>query len=50
MGSLHRRLRACSLGVRATQFPYGSAEYLALELYLAARAQGLPVEAPGIRR
>lgn len=50
MGSLHRRLRACSLGVRATQFPYGSAEYLALELYLAARARGLPVEAPGIRR
>lgn len=50
MGSLHRRLRACSLGVRATQFPLGSAEYLALELYLAARAGGLPVEAPGIRR
>jgi sulfur-oxidizing protein SoxA len=50
MGSLHRRLRACSLGVRATQFPYGSAEYLALELYLVTRAKGLPVEAPGIRR
>lgn len=50
MGSLHRRLRACSLGVRATQFPYGAAEYLALELYLAVRARGLPVEAPGIRR
>lgn len=50
MGSLHRRLRACSLGVRATQFPPGSPEYLALELYLAVRAQGLPVETPGIRR
>jgi sulfur-oxidizing protein SoxA len=50
MGSLHRRLRACSLGVRATQFSYGSPEYLALELYLAARAKGLPVEVPGIRR
>ena len=50
MGSLHRRLRACSLGVRATQFPLGSPEYLALELYLASRAQGLPVEAPGLRR
>lgn len=49
-GSLHRRLRACSLGVRATQFPFGSPEYLALELYLAERAQGLPVEAPGLRR
>lgn len=50
MGSLHRRLRACSLGVRATQFDYGSREYLALELYLAVRARGLPVETPGLRR
>jgi sulfur-oxidizing protein SoxA len=50
MGSLHRRLRACSLGVRATQFPLGSPEYLALELFLADRARGMPVEAPGLRR
>ncbi len=50
LGSLHRRLRACSLGVRATQFGLGSAEYLALELFLASRASGLPVEAPGLRR
>jgi sulfur-oxidizing protein SoxA len=50
LGSLHRRLRACSLGVRATQFPLGSPEYLALEAFLAARASGLPVEAPGLRR
>lgn len=50
VGSLHRRLRACSLGVRATQFDYGSPEYLALELYLAARAGGLPIETPAVRR
>jgi len=50
VGSLHRRLRACSLGVRATQFDYGSPEYLALELYLAGRAEGLPVETPAMRR
>ena len=50
LGSLHRRLRACSLGVRATQFDYGSDEYLALELYLAVRAKGLALEAPGLRR
>jgi sulfur-oxidizing protein SoxA len=50
LGSLHRRLRACSLGVRAEQFPLGSPEYLTLELYLAARAAGLPLEAPGLRR
>lgn len=50
VGSLHRRLRACSLGVRATQFAFGSPEYLALELYLAERARGLAIEAPGLRR
>ncbi len=50
LGSLHRRLRACQLGVRATPFPQGSPEYLALELFLAERAKGIPIEAPGIRR
>ncbi len=50
VGSLHRRLRACSLGVRATQFEPGGPDYLALELYLAGRAKGLPVETPAIRR
>jgi sulfur-oxidizing protein SoxA len=50
VGSLHRRLRACQLGVRATQFEPGAPEYLALELFLADRARGLPVEAPGLRR
>ena len=50
MGSLHRRLRACQLGVRAVQFPQGAPEYLALELYLAWRAKGMPVETPAMRR
>lgn len=50
MGSLHRRLRACSLGVRAEQLPAGSPEYTALELYLAWRGEGLPLESPGVRR
>ena len=49
-GSLHRRLRACQLGVRAHQFELGAPEYLALELYLAARAAGLPIETPGVRK
>jgi hypothetical protein len=30
--------------------PYGSAEYLDLERYLAWRAQGLANEVPGVRR
>lgn len=50
LGSLHRRLRACSLGVRAEQLPAGSTEYTALELYLAWRGEGLPLESPGVRR
>lgn len=50
MGSLERRLRACLSGVRAEMLPYGAAEYRDLALFLAWRAQGLPVEAPGVRR
>ena len=50
VGSLHRRLRACALGVRAVQPPPGSDDHLALELFLADRARGLPVETPGLRR
>jgi len=50
LGSLHRRLRACQIGIRAEQSPYGSQELLDLELFLAWRANGLPVEAPGVRR
>jgi len=50
MGSLERRLRACLSGIRAEMLPYGSPEYLDLELYLAWRAQGLPIETPGVRR
>jgi len=50
LGSLERRLRACLSGIRAEMLPYGAPEYLDLELYLAWRAQGLPVETPGVRR
>ena len=50
LGSLERRLRACLSGIRAEMLPYGSPEYRDLELFLAWRAQGLPVEAPGVRR
>lgn len=50
MGSLHRRLRACSLGVRAEILPFGSPDYVALELYLAWRSKDLPLESPAVRR
>ena len=49
-GSIQRRLRACFNGVRAAMPPYGSPDLVALELYLAWRARGLPVESPAVRR
>jgi L-cysteine S-thiosulfotransferase len=50
LGSLHRRLRACQVGVRAVDLAPGTEDHLSLELYLAWRARGLPVEAPAVRR
>jgi sulfur-oxidizing protein SoxA len=50
LGSLHRRLRACYQGVRAEPPVGGSYELVALELYLAWRAEGLPIESPAVRR
>ncbi|HMF11804.1 MAG TPA: sulfur oxidation c-type cytochrome SoxA [Gemmataceae bacterium] len=50
MGSLNRRLRACFQGVRAEPFASGSAELVALELYLAWRGEGLAIETPAVRR
>ena len=50
MGSLHRRLRACSLGVRAEQLEFGGPEYTNLELYLAARSAGRTIESPAVRK
>jgi sulfur-oxidizing protein SoxA len=50
IGSLQRRLRACFYGVRAEMPAYGAEALLDLELYLAWRATGLPIETPGVRR
>ena len=50
LGSLHRRLNDCDEGVRAEPMPLGSETYKAVELYLAKRAEGLPIETPGVRR
>jgi sulfur-oxidizing protein SoxA len=50
VGSLQRRLRACFYGVRAEQPAWDSTDLIALELYLAVRARGLAIEAPGVRR
>jgi sulfur-oxidizing protein SoxA len=49
LGSLHRRFRGCNKQVRATPYANGSDEYVNLELYLAWRGRGLPVETPAVR-
>ncbi len=49
MGSLQRRLRGCMTGVRAEAAPFGAPELVELELYLAARAAGMPLETPAVR-
>lgn len=49
IGSLQRRLRNCISGVRAEVPPYGAPELVDLEAYLALRAEGMPVETPGVR-
>lgn len=48
-GSLERRLRGCMVGVRAEPYPRGAPEWLALAVYLASRAAGLPVDTPAVR-
>lgn len=50
LGSLQRRLRACFFGLHAEVPAYGSDLLNELELYLAWRAKGLPIEAPAVRR
>ncbi len=49
VGNLPRRLRACMSGVRAEPFAAGAKEWVALELYLAQRAAGMPIETPAVR-
>jgi len=49
-GSLHRRFAGCNDEIRAEPYPVGSDEYTNLELYVASRGQGLPVEAPSVRK
>lgn len=49
MHSLHDRFRQCNAIARAEPRESGSDEYVALELYLAWRGAGLPVETPAVR-
>ena len=48
-GSIHRRFKGCNKQVRATPYKTGSDEYMNLELFVAWRGNGLPVETPAVR-
>lgn len=45
----HNRFRGCIRDTRAETFGEGSDEFIALELYVASRGNGLSVEAPSVR-
>ncbi len=47
--SQHNRFRGCIRDTRAETFPIGSDEFVALELYVASRGNGLSVEGPAVR-
>ena len=49
LGSLQRRMSGCMHDVRAEPYADGADEYVDLELYLAWRAHGLPIETPAVR-
>jgi sulfur-oxidizing protein SoxA len=50
LGSIHRMFEWCNASVRAEPYPLGADEYVNLELFMAWRGRGLPVETPAIRR
>ncbi len=49
LGSSHRRFKGCMKNIRAKPYKRGSDEFTALEVYLAARGNGLSVETPAVR-
>lgn len=49
LNSIHNRFKGCIRDTRAETFKVGSPEFIALELYVASRGNGLSVEGPSIR-
>lgn len=49
LGSIHRRFKGCMKNIRAKPYDVGGDEFVALELYVASRGQGLSVETPAVR-
>lgn len=49
VNAVHSRFRGCIRDTRAETFAVGSPEFIALELYVASRGNGLSVEGPSVR-
>ncbi len=49
LNSVHARFKGCVRDTRAETFKPGSDEFVALELYVASRGNGLSVEGPSVR-
>ena len=47
--SVHNRFRGCIRDTRAETFSVGSPEFIALELYVSSRGNGLTIEGPAVR-
>ncbi|MGP1358756.1 sulfur oxidation c-type cytochrome SoxA [Roseicyclus sp.] len=47
--SVHNRFRGCIRDTRGETYAVGSPEFVALELYVASRGNGLTVEGPAVR-
>ncbi len=50
MAGVHRRFRFCNEQARAAPLPIDHPDYNALQLYVAWRGNGLPIETPAVRR
>ncbi len=49
LNTVHARFKGCVRDTRAETFSPGSPEFVALELYVASRGNGLSVEGPSVR-
>lgn len=49
LNAAHSRFKGCIRDTRAETFAVGSSEFIALELYVASRGNGLSVEGPAVR-
>jgi sulfur-oxidizing protein SoxA len=49
LNGVHSRFKGCVRDTRAATYKPGSAEFVALELYVASRGNGLSVEGPSVR-